>query len=60
MEILKKGQIPGDKIHEGSCHLCETRVRFKQSEGKVTYDQRDGNFVTVICPICNGPIHVNI
>lgn len=38
MEILFRGTIPGDREHNGTCHNCGTRIRFKQSEGKITYD----------------------
>jgi len=57
MEIIKRGTPPGEKIHEATCNSCKTEVRFKESEGKITYDQRDGNYVTVMCPVCNSLIY---
>lgn len=56
MKIIKKGKRPEDKKHRGTCHNCKTVVEFSQSEGVVTYDQRDGNFVTVKCPTCGQDI----
>ena len=60
MEILFKGTAPSDRVHEGQCRVCATRVRFTQSEGVITYDQRDGDFITVTCPVCRGPIHASL
>lgn len=60
MEILKQGTKPEDSVHTGRCINCGTEVKFKRSEGKVTFDQRDGDYVTVACPTCRRPIHSNI
>lgn len=60
MEILFKGIPPSEKDYTGECYYCKTRVRFKAKEGKTTYDQRDGNFITVLCPVCSRPINVNL
>ena len=57
MEILKRGKKPEDKEYEATCQRCKTEIRFKQEEARITYDQRDGDFVTVECPVCNHPIH---
>lgn len=58
MEIIERGTPPEEKVYEGRCMNCKTKVRFKRSEGKVTFDQRDGNFVTVKCPVCRHAINV--
>ena len=60
MEILKEGKNPSDKKYEGECHTCETLVSFKRSEAKYTPDQRDGDFLTVECPVCGDKIHTSI
>lgn len=52
MEIVKKGSLPSERMYEASCNHCGTVMRFKQSEGKVTHDQRDGSTVSVACPVC--------
>lgn len=53
MQVLKRGQIPGERVHRATCSHCKSELEFKQSEGKVTYDQRDGDYVSVTCPVCN-------
>lgn len=60
MEIIKKGTPPEEKIYEAECSKCKSVLRFKQSEGKITYDQRDGNLITVKCPVCGESVHKNI
>jgi len=60
MEIIKKGKLPDDIAYKGECHYCGTIVRFKRSEGHVVYDQRDGNSVSVCCPLCHNNIYVSL
>lgn len=60
MKIIKRGKVPGKREHTGTCHNCGTVVRFRQEEGKVTHDQRDGDFVTVTCPVCGNQIHSDL
>lgn len=57
MEILKRGIVPEQIRYVSSCSHCKTEVAFMQCEGKITYDQRDGNFITVECPVCNRDIN---
>ena len=52
MEILERGQLPSEKEYICTCRICKTKFKFKQSEGRVNYDQRDGNYIEVKCPIC--------
>lgn len=57
MEIIKKGKLPSERVFVAVCDHCSTKFRFKQSEGKVTYDQRDGDFISVKCPLCKKTVH---
>lgn len=59
MEILHRGVPPEKKgkVYEATCRRCETVVRFEQGEGRVTCDQRNGNYVTVECPVCGSHIY---
>ena len=58
MNILKRGTPPEERQYQGTCGKCETEIHFLQMEGQVTFDQRDGDFITVVCPVCNESIHV--
>lgn len=60
MRVIKEGQRPDAFVHHGTCYTCKTEVEFKRSEGEITYDRRDGDFVTVTCPVCGGRIHSQI
>ena len=60
MEIIERGTLPSDRVHEGRCDTCRTKVRFKQSEAKYVPDQRDGDFLQVGCPVCGQTITVSL
>lgn len=60
MKIIKVGKKPEDKEYEFTCPKCKSILSAKLSEGKITYDQRDGNFVTFICIICNSNCYVDL
>jgi endogenous inhibitor of DNA gyrase (YacG/DUF329 family) len=60
MEILHRGTPKSDIIHNGECPKCKTVVKFSRHEGKVIYSQRDGDFVTVDCPVCGDKIYSDI
>ena len=60
MEVLKQGTHPDDKVFNGRCHYCAAEVRFRQSEGRITREQRDGDFITVRCPTCPENINVEL
>lgn len=52
VEIIKQGQLPGDKIKRCTCRTCSTEFVFKVSEAKYNSDQRDGDFLSIPCPLC--------
>lgn len=52
MKIIKQGKIPAEREYRVTCRTCDTVFQFAQSEGKVTSDQRDGDFVSIACPTC--------
>lgn len=51
MEIIKRGELPGEKVYETSCSHCKTRFRFKRDEARPSRDQRDGTLLIVKCPL---------
>lgn len=60
MKIIERGTPPGEVVHQARCTNCRSLIEFKQSEGKVTFDGRDGNYVTILCPVCNQMIYRSI
>jgi RNase P subunit RPR2 len=53
MKIITKGQIPGERIHRATCNHCGTVFEFSQKEATIQSDQRDGDYMTILCPLCN-------
>ncbi len=53
MEVLVRGIVPAEKTYTISCYSCGSIIKFKRSEACITYDQRDGTFVHIICPVCD-------
>lgn len=53
MEIIKKGELPAEKLYTLTCRYCSTEFRFKQGEAKRISDQRDGNYLSINCPLCH-------
>jgi len=60
MKIIYKGTLPDKQKYEVRCYKCNSIIEFEKDEGIITFDQRDGNFITFTCPICNKPINVTI
>lgn len=56
--ITKRGQLPEKKRYHGKCHYCKTEIDFLAEDATVRYDQRDGNYLMVECPVCVKPITV--
>jgi hypothetical protein len=52
MRIIKEGQIPTEKLYEGTCGYCATVFEFKAGEATLVSDQRNGDCLTIGCPKC--------
>ena len=51
MEIIKAGSLPSDVMYTTTCPNCKTQFRFQAVEAKTVYDQRDGNYLEITCPL---------
>lgn len=60
MKIIKKGELPEEKIYTFDCRRCKSKVEAQQKEGKIQFDQRDGDCVIFKCPVCGENVYVNI
>jgi RNase P subunit RPR2 len=58
MKIIKKGKIPKDIPYNVSCDDCSTIFEFHAKEAKYTTDTRDGDYLTIKCPVCKKKIDV--
>lgn len=58
IKIITKGVNPKAILLRGSCYNCKTVVECSKDDAKNTYDQRDGNSWSVVCPVCSGSIYL--
>lgn len=54
IEILKKGTLPKDKVYIIECDYCTTSFKFNREDARYNSDQRDGDFLSILCPLCEG------
>lgn len=61
MKIIKRGQIPEEKVYNKTCGRCHSELEFQQKE--LTHvdsdDQRDSNLGTISCPVCGDLIYAS-
>lgn len=60
VEIIQEGILPKDIEHTTECRVCKTKFKFKRSEAKLVYDQRDGDYYEITCPLdgCGNKVSV--
>ena len=51
MKIIKQGQPTETRTYQCTCRECGTVFEFEHHEAKFVFDQRDGNFLQLPCPI---------
>lgn len=56
VEIIKRGELRGDRVHEVTCRVCKSELRFAEREAKHVHDQRDGGFLSINCPVCGSVV----
>ena len=59
LEVLVKGNLPEDKVYQGTCTRCGCTVRGPKRDWRTTSCQRDGETVSADCPTpgCGYPIY---
>ena len=56
MDILKRGIPPSERTYIADCRTCKSQIKFKRTEAKLTSDQRDGDYLNIVCPVCGAGI----
>jgi ribosomal protein S27E len=56
VEVVERGELPGSVVYEVQCRNCHSKLRFKRSEAAYVSDQRDGDYLTVQCPVCSSTV----
>lgn len=59
MKIIKRGELPQDKIHRETCEKCKSELEFKHSEVHQVSDPREGVLWSIECPVCRHKIWRN-
>lgn len=53
MKIIQRGTDPKSTPIRATCNNCQTVFEFHPIEAKYSYDQREGDFYSIDCPVCN-------
>lgn len=59
MKIIKRGKVPAERIHEGTCNTCKTQVEAKRSELTGRTCTWNDTLLSAACPICGTTIWFN-
>jgi RNase P subunit RPR2 len=59
IEVIERGELPEDRPYEATCNRCRSKLRFLRGDAQFTADQRDGDFLTVKCPVCGESVHTS-
>jgi hypothetical protein len=52
MEIIKRGELPNEKLIQLTCNNCKTIFKFKQGEANYSGGGNDWCY-TINCPLCS-------
>lgn len=52
IEIIKQGRLPEEKRWSFICRNCDTHFTAQKKDGQYFSNQRDGEALTVSCPLC--------
>lgn len=56
MKVIRRGQVPEERVYRVICNRCKTEIEFEQREATYHPDQRDGDFLSITCPVCMSQI----
>ena len=59
IEVIKEGRRKEEVRIEFTCNHCHARLRAAMKDGQYTSDQRDGDYVRFVCPMCDGNVCVS-
>lgn len=52
INITKLGTPPVERVYETRCNRCKTEFTFQAADARKVFDQRDGDYWEVGCPVC--------
>jgi hypothetical protein len=60
IEVINRGPTPADDVFNVKCRTCHSDIRFLRGDGTLTFDQRDGDFLSIFCPVCGSTITADV
>lgn len=57
MKVLERGQVPEERVYKARCMRCKSLLEFQRHEARFTPCQKDGDFLTVTCPVCGAEVN---
>lgn len=61
MKVIFYGRAKEETKREIWCPNCESLMEATIAElGPVNYDQRDGDYYVITCPVCSKKIYLNV
>lgn len=52
IKVIKRGIPPQEKKYNVVCRQCHSELEFVKSDAEYVYDQRDGDYLCLTCPVC--------
>ena len=60
MRVLRRGTPPEELVHYCECTRCKSVLQFLRGEAKYQDDQRDGDYLSISCPVCKHHNNVDL
>lgn len=57
INIIERGEPPSEKTYTTSCYNCKTKFSFQGKDAKTSFDQREGDYLMINCPVCHNPCY---
>jgi hypothetical protein len=56
IKVIKRGIPPQEKKYNVVCRQCYSELEFVKSDAKYVGNQREGDYLCLICPVCQDSI----
>ena len=56
INVIKRGVVPELEPMQVTCRKCKSVLEFVPAAVKRVFDQRDGDFYSFDCPVCNATV----
>jgi hypothetical protein len=60
MKVIHQGNNPATVPLQCTCGQCRSVIEFLPFEAKRTFDQREGDFYSITCPVCQFTITTDV